>query len=126
MTRRAQIRRLNQLPEETRSLQDGDPVHVIGTAEIYRQAAPDAVDAGLLVVRPSSEKRHALWWERILFPDAILSSIVHGQAYRHMFFLTDSDEVSVTELLERSRTRSVAYMVIWVALSAWLAASGWR
>jgi len=98
----------------TRTLMPGDPVYVLGTAEINREAPADAADAARLVVRPSrlSHWSLSLWW--FLFASMKAPA---GRGAFNVFFLSDGGELRARrEILRGLRT-------VWIAGCVWLGAS---
>ena len=112
---------LNPLPEETRWIEDGDPVYVIGSVEERPDVLSDAVDADRHVVRPSSEMRRPGMLERFLVPSFIGKKLVPGRQYYHVFFLSDSEENDLSAVTARAERQVLLWTLVWLGLSVWLA-----
>jgi hypothetical protein len=122
---RIERRFLNPLPEETRWLEDGDPVTVIGSVEMNPEAPPDSVDAERLVVRPSTEQRTPGLIERFVIPGFIGKEFVPGRNYYHLFYLSDTDEDDLMAITKKAEQRVRFWTLAWLGLSLWLAAAAW-
>jgi hypothetical protein len=125
LTRRIERRFLNPLPEETRWLEDGDPVTVIGSVEVNPDAPAEAVDAERLVVRPSTELLRPGLIERFVLPGFIGKEFVPGRKYHHLFFLSDAAEDDLTAITKKAEQRARFWTLAWIALSLWCAMQGW-
>jgi hypothetical protein len=125
LSRRAEQNFLNPLPEETRWLEDGDPVHVIGSVEMNSDAPPDEVDAGRLIVRPSTEIRKPGLIERFLLPGFVGKEFVPGRQFYHLFYLSDAAEDDLTAITKKAELRVLFWTLAWLGLSLWCAAQGW-
>lgn len=99
----------------TRILMPGDPVYLIGNAEINPAAAPDAADSDRLVIRPSSRSSWSLSLWRFLFGKAKRAP---GHSIFNVFFLADNDEVSARRLILNGFYTVSGIGFLWLASSA--------
>jgi hypothetical protein len=114
------------LPQEIRSLRDGDPVYLIGSVEINRSAPADAVDSERLVVRPSTELKKATLLHRFVFPNSMKKKFIPGGEYRHVFFLSDTEEVQAAEITGMAMRSTFLWTLAWLAPSVWLFIQGMK
>ena len=98
----------------TRTLMPGDPVYLIGNAEINPQAAPDAVDSDRLVIRPATQSSWSLSLWRFLFGKA---EPAKGRSIFNVFFLADKDEVRAKSLILNGMRTVWAIGCLWLASS---------
>ncbi len=106
----------------TRTLMPGDPVYLIGNAEVNPKAPPSATDSDCLVIRPSSQSSLSLSLWQFLFGKA---DAVRGESIFNVFFLADRDEVSAKRLILNGFYTVCGLALIWLACSVtllWLAA----
>ena len=99
----------------TRTLMPGDPVYLIGNAEVNPQAAPDAVDSERLVIRPAIQSSWSLSLWRFLFGKAELAK---GRSIFNVFFLADKEEVSAKQLILNGFHTVLAVGGLWLASPA--------
>jgi hypothetical protein len=62
----------------------------------------------------------AYWPERLLFPSLIGERYRSGRDYRHIFFLTDKQEIDLEAILKQALRRSLLAALLWLAASVWL------
>jgi len=98
----------------TRTLMPGDPVYVLGTAEINREAPASAVDSERLVIRPSKLSHWSLSLWRFLFASMEAPA---GRTGFNVFFLSDGGELRARRAILRG------LRTVWIAGCVWLAAS---
>lgn len=98
-----------------RILMPGDPVYLIGNAEINPKAPPDAVDSERLVIRPASQSSWSLPLWRFLFGKA---EPAKGRSIFNVFFLADKDEVSARRLILNGMHTVWAIGFLWLASSS--------
>jgi hypothetical protein len=118
---RVDRRFVNPLPEETRWLEDGDPVYVIGSVEMNPGAPSGAVDAERLIIRPSSELRQPGLLERLVLPGFIAKKLVPGRRYHHLFYLSDRSEQDLATVTKKAELRVLLWAMVWMGLSLTLA-----
>ena len=82
----------------TKTLMPGDPIYLIGNAEINAEARPDAADVARVVIRPSARGtwNEALW-------KGLFGTVrpPHGREAQNVFFLSDTDEINAKRLILR-------------------------
>ena len=98
----------------TRTLMPGDPVYLIGNAEINPKAPPDAVDSDRLVIRPAAQSSWSLSLWRFLFGQVTPAK---GRSIFNVFFLADKDEASARSLILSGMHTVRAIGCLWLASS---------
>jgi len=104
------VQRNDKTDAVTRTMMDGDPVYVIGSAEVNQEKA-EATGEDRLVIRPSARSNWnpSLW--RFLFGSAKLPP---GKDILNVFFISDSrEEVATKHILRGFRT-------VWLISFFWL------
>ena len=98
----------------TRTLMPGDPVYVIGNAEVDEKAPRDAVDSERLVIRPSRLSHWSLSLWRFLFADL---NAPPSESKFNVFFVSDGGELRARrQIMKGLRT-------VWLVALVWLATS---
>ena len=112
LTRR--VKKVDRNDSVTRTLMPGDPVYLIGNAEINPEAPPGAVDSERIVIRPSAAPTWdgSLW--RFLF-GAIRP--LPGKDIFNVFFLSDTDEVRARRHILRGLRMVGSIACLWAVLS---------
>lgn len=119
LTRR--VERDDRFDSVTRTLMPGDPVYVVGTAEINPEAPRDAVDSERLVVRASSASHWSASLWRFLFAGATPPS---AQSIFNVFFISDGGEMRARREVARGLRTVRRVGCVWLVSSAalvWLA-----
>mgnify|MGYP001559189596 CR=1 FL=1 len=115
LTRR--VERNDADDSETRTLRDGDPVYVIGNAEVDPAAPADAVDSERLVIRPCAATSWSLAvWQAFFGPAALPS----GRADHNVFFISDGTELAASEHILRGFRTVLSAGLACLSLSLWL------
>jgi len=100
---------------EVRTLMPGDPVYVIGTAEMDEEAPRQATDAARLVVRPSSRRLPASWFSRLMGEKEAKGRDIHDA-----FLIADTSEVNVPSIILGGARQVALYTAIYLASCGWL------
>ena len=98
----------------TRTLMPGDPIYLIGNAEMDAEARPNAADVDRVVVRPSARGT----WNQALW-EGLFGTLrpPHGRKAQNVFFLCDADEINAKRLILRG-FRTVAFIgFLWLVSS---------
>jgi hypothetical protein len=93
---KSRVQKDDRFDSVTRTLMPGDPVYLIGNAEVNPDASPDAVGSERLVIRPSARSTWSVSLWRFLFGN---TKPKPGESIFNVFFLADKDEVSAARLI---------------------------
>jgi hypothetical protein len=112
LTRR--VKKIDKDDSVTRTLMPGDPVYLVGNAEINPEAPSAAVDSERIVIRPSAATTWdgSLW--RFLF-GAIRP--LPGKDIFNVFFLSDTDEARARRHILRGLRMVWSIACLWAVLS---------
>ena len=112
---RGRVEKDDRSDSVTRTLMPGDPVYLIGNAELNPGAPAHAVDSDRLVIRPSSRSSWSLTLWRFLFGNA---KPAPGETTFNVFFLADQDEASARHAILRGLYTVCGVGLLWAASSA--------
>jgi hypothetical protein len=111
------VKRRDEDDSVEKTLKAGDPVYVIGSAEINRSPGPGDQEAARLVVQPAATPSidRALW--QLFFGTARLP---RGKSLQNVFFLSDTSEMDARKHILRGFRTVWALGLLWLAASLWL------
>jgi hypothetical protein len=108
---------------ETRQLNPGDQIYLIGSVEEQNDTTPSSFDAQRLVVRPSSVLKSTNLLRRLILGKGEKTS---GSDIYDVFFLTDLKELNAAELLIKGIGNIWLWVAVFVCLSAPLLVEYWN
>ncbi len=119
LTRR--VERDDRIDSVTRTLMPGDPVYVLGNAEINPEAPREAVDSERLVIRASQASHWSASLWRFLFAGATPPA---AESIFNVFFISDGGEMRARREVARGLRTVRRVGSVWLVSSAalvWLA-----
>ncbi len=106
-----------------RELRPGDPVYIVGSVQLREDSPQDARGPEALVIRPLVEERQDFFWK--IFHRYLSDEHPFSHRFQHVFFLSDTVEITARKLLIRHLVASLIIALVWIVPALWVLINHW-